>query len=60
MINPQDIDTVKQQITMVWNKIQNREFYTGCGKEECHWCNFVKENNLAIALHNIDEGEPEE
>ncbi len=60
IINPQDIETVKQQITMVWNKIKNREFYTGCGKDECHWCNFVKENNLAIALHNMDEGEPED
>ena len=55
VINPQDIETVKQQLTDVWHKIQNREFYTGCGKEDCHWCNFVKNNKLAVALHDIEE-----
>ena len=49
------METVKQQITEVWNKIQARDFYTGCGKEDCHWCNFVKNNNLAVALHDLEE-----
>ena len=52
-----DIETVKQQIKTVWDKIQSREFYTGCGKEDCHWCNFVKDNKLAIALHDLEEEE---
>ena len=52
-----DIDIVKQQIKDVWMKIQSKEFYTGCGKEECHWCNFVKTNKLAIALHELKEEE---
>jgi len=51
LITPADITTVTQQITSTWEKIQNREFYIGCGKEDCHWCNFVKTNNLAVALH---------
>jgi DNA helicase-2/ATP-dependent DNA helicase PcrA len=55
VINPSDITTVTQQITTTWGKIQNREFYTGCGKEDCHWCSFVKTNNLAIALHEIED-----
>jgi DNA helicase-2/ATP-dependent DNA helicase PcrA len=58
-IEPADIETVKQQLTEVWNKIQARDFYTGCGKEDCTWCNFVKENKLAIALHDIIEEEQE-
>ena len=49
-----------QQIVETWQKIQNREFYTGCGKPDCHWCNFVKTNNLAIALHEVGENEEEE
>ncbi|MEO6584174.1 MAG: ATP-dependent DNA helicase, partial [Ferruginibacter sp.] len=57
IINPSDTETVKQQLKTVWDKIQGRDFYTGCGKEDCHWCNFVKDNNLAIALHPIEEGE---
>lgn len=54
-ITPEDITTVTQQITTVWEKIQERDFYTGCGKPDCHWCGFVKTNNLAIALHELEE-----
>jgi DNA helicase II / ATP-dependent DNA helicase PcrA len=54
-ITPEDLTTVTQQIVTVWQKIQNREFYTGCGKETCHWCNFVKDNKLAIGF---EEEEP--
>lgn len=59
LITPEDTTTVVEQITTVWQKIQDRDFYTGCGKEDCHWCNFVKTNNLAVALHDIEEDEPE-
>jgi DNA helicase-2/ATP-dependent DNA helicase PcrA len=55
VINPADITSVTQQIVTVWNKIQQRDFYTGCGKEDCHWCSFVKTNNLAVALHELKE-----
>lgn len=54
-VEPQDITTVTQQIKMVWHKIQDHDFYTGCGKPECHWCGFVKTNSLAIALHEVKE-----
>lgn len=56
-ISPADIATVTNQVTGTWQKIQNREFYTGCGKEDCHWCNFVKSNELAVALHEIVDDE---
>jgi len=60
VIKEEDTATVLHQITDTWKKIQSREFYTGCGREDCHWCNFVKTNNLAIALHEPeDEDEPE-
>ena len=60
VITPADIETVRQQITAVWEKIQAHDFYTGCGKQDCHWCNFVKTNSLAIALHEIAEEAEEE
>lgn len=60
VITPADITTVTQQIVDTWEKIQNRDFYTGCGKEDCHWCNFVKTNNLAVALHSLEEEPAEE
>lgn len=53
VVTPQDITTVSQQIRMVWDKIQARDFYTGCGKKGCHWCQFVKTNNMAVKLHEI-------
>lgn len=55
VITPADIETVTQQIVAVWEKIQNKEFYIGCGKEECHWCNFVKTNEMAVALHELED-----
>ena len=60
VISPSDITTVTEQIVTVWDKIQKRDFYTGCGKPDCHWCNFVKTNNLAVALHEIEEEPAEE
>jgi DNA helicase-2/ATP-dependent DNA helicase PcrA len=56
-IKPEDIATVKQQIKTVWDKIQTHDFYTGCGKPDCHWCEFVKTNNMAVALHEIENEE---
>ena len=55
LVTPADITTVTQQIINTWEKIQNREFYIGCGKEDCHWCSFVKTNKLAIALHELED-----
>ena len=54
-ITPADIETVTHQIVTTWEKIQNRDFYTGCGKPDCHWCNFVKTNELQVALHDVNE-----
>jgi DNA helicase-2/ATP-dependent DNA helicase PcrA len=60
IVSPEDITTVTHQITTVWEKIQEHDFYIGCGKKDCHWCNFVKTNQLAIALHEMVEEEPQE
>ena len=60
IINPADITTVTEQISSTWEKIQAHDFYTGCGKDDCHWCNFVKDNKLHVALHEIEEEEIEE
>ncbi len=59
-ITPEDIQAVTDQIKKVWDKIQQRDFYTGCGSADCLWCNFVKTNNLAVALHTIEETETEQ
>ena len=56
-ISQQDIDIVFEQIKTVWDKIQNHDFYIGCGKDDCHWCNFVKTNNLTVSLHELEQEE---
>lgn len=58
-ITPQDVTTVTQQIVSTWARIQNKEFYIGCGKDDCPWCNFVKDNRLQVALHDLQEEEEE-
>ncbi len=57
VITDADIATVTNQITTTWQKIQDRDFYTGCGKEDCHWCDFVKTNKLAVQLHEEEEAQ---
>jgi DNA helicase-2/ATP-dependent DNA helicase PcrA len=58
-VTPEDITTVTQQIRTVWQKIQDKEFKTGCGKPDCEWCKFVKTNNMAVALHEMIEEQEE-
>ncbi|CAF4900648.1 unnamed protein product [Rotaria sp. Silwood1] len=58
IISPADISTVKEQIKNTWQKIQAREFYTGCGKEDCKWCSFVKTNELAVGFEEEENIEP--
>jgi hypothetical protein len=51
LITPAAIETVTQQLTTVWQRIGERDFYTGCGKPGCHWCHFVKTYGLAKGAH---------
>lgn len=61
VITPADVTTVKQQIVTTWNNIQEKKFNTGCGKDTCQWCNFVKDNYLYTELLNGNsEDEAEE
>lgn len=59
VISPGDIEVVTRQITDAWARIQRHEFHTGCGKPDCHWCNFVKDNRLQVPVHVL-LGEEEE
>ena len=52
-------ETVINQITETWDKIQAHDFYKGCGKHECYWCNFVKDHKLYIAMHEVEEEQQE-
>ena len=45
-INADDVQQVKAQIKQVYDQIMNYEFDTGCGEEDCHWCNFARTYEL--------------
>jgi DNA helicase-2/ATP-dependent DNA helicase PcrA len=57
IISDNDVAIVIKQISTVWEKIHKRDFYKGCGKDYCYWCNFVKTNNLIFALHEVNNEE---
>lgn len=59
LISPEDTEKVTEQIVDTWNKIQAHDFYVGCGSKDCHYCNFVKTNELYTELHEIEEEEEE-
>jgi DNA helicase II / ATP-dependent DNA helicase PcrA len=45
-LNPEHLRTVTKQITDTYAKIKNHEFYEGCGKATCQWCNFTMKHEL--------------
>jgi DNA helicase-2/ATP-dependent DNA helicase PcrA len=57
LITEADTTTVIQQIVETWEKIQRHDFYVGCGKDDCHWCEFIKNNELAVGWHELVEEE---
>lgn len=42
-ISKEDLDTVTEMITTVWENIQQQNF-RGCGETDCEWCRFEQEN----------------
>ena len=54
-ITQEDTRTLRDQIHHVWDRIQARDFYTGCGEADCHWCNFVKTNKLSKKVELEEE-----
>lgn len=44
LISPEDEQMVRDQIKDAYTRIMNLEFTKGCGKPDCHWCNFVRSN----------------
>ena len=64
VITPAEAAIVTGQIRDVYTKIKNHEFEKGCGRENCHWCNFVKyylkkEKHVTEALPGSVEEEVE-
>lgn len=40
-----ELETMRTLIRDTWDKIQSRQFNTGCGKTDCPWCRLHRERN---------------
>ena len=60
-ISPSDIETVLVQIDFAYTKIKAKEFSNGCGKADCHWCEFTKNyyasSDFKIEMEKVGEEE---
>ena len=59
-IHQEHLETVTKQITETYKKIHNHEFYQGCGKPTCEWCNFTMNQKLNDTYHDDLEAELDE
>ena len=39
-----DVEVVRAQVREVYASIRQHDFFEGCGKETCKWCNFTREH----------------
>jgi DNA helicase-2/ATP-dependent DNA helicase PcrA len=50
----EDEEIVRKQLKDAYSSIMNHEFDKGCGKEECHWCNFARRYELVQADEMVE------
>jgi DNA helicase-2/ATP-dependent DNA helicase PcrA len=53
----EEIHFVENLIREVFSKIQNREFATGCGKQDCPWCRMHRDRTISEVLERGAEEE---
>jgi len=39
-----DMAMLKELIETTYSRIMQQDFYTGCGKSDCQWCNFLRDH----------------
>ena len=45
-----ETQVIRDLLKETYAKIQEHDFYTGCGKDTCKWCTFVREHTLPPQL----------
>ncbi len=43
---PDQVKLIIELIRETYERILNHDFYQGCGKKDCKWCSFMKNNDL--------------
>lgn len=49
-----DTEALRQMIKDTYASIRNHDFYRGCGEDNCHWCNFVRDQQLGKDIYPTD------
>lgn len=49
-----EIQDFKGILQDVYTRIMQQDFYNGCGKEQCHWCNFTKYHVAPLSFSNSE------
>ncbi|MFM8363059.1 MAG: hypothetical protein ACKOA4_10210, partial [Haliscomenobacter sp.] len=49
---PEDGQHMRQLIAQTYQRVQAKDFYSGCGKPECRWCTFVRQTFSTGSLGN--------
>ncbi len=54
VFDEKEVELFKKLLHSTYAKIKNQEFYEGCGKDTCHWCNFTKHHIAPESFANQD------
>ncbi len=57
IFNNDDERLVGEMMVESFKNIKNQNFYEGCGKDTCKWCNFVKKNIMIDSFTDEDAGD---
>lgn len=49
-----DVEALRKMIRETYERIRAHDFYEGCGEENCHWCNFVRDQRLGKDIYPTD------
>ncbi len=53
-IQPEDKRLLREIIKETWEKIQNNEFYEGCGEPKCKWCEFQRTQETPDSFRDVE------
>ncbi|HKK75445.1 MAG TPA: ATP-dependent DNA helicase [Saprospiraceae bacterium] len=49
-----DTTALREMVKDTYARIRDHDFYQGCGEDNCHWCNFVRDQQLGQAIYPTD------
>ncbi|MBK8041629.1 MAG: ATP-dependent helicase [Haliscomenobacter sp.] len=54
VFEPEDMRLVRELIVDTYARIMNQDFYSGCGKDDCVWCNLARQTTLPPSLTDME------